>query len=164
MVCDDDDPCTTDTCDPILGCVYTPIPGCGDQGCTPGFWKANADNWQANSWPVAPSTKVNTVFTIPGCVNSSYGNLTLREALSLKGGSGINGAAQILLRIGTGAYLNALSGCVDYAQAVEDVVADVNAALASCDRGEILGLASTLDFQNNAGCPLNQHGDCANAD
>jgi len=155
--CDDGNDVNGDGCD--ADCT---VPEEGDQGCTPGFWKGNADNWEANAWPVSPGTLVSSVFTIPGCVNSSYGNLTLLEALSLKGGSGVNGAAQILLRIGTGAYLNALSDCVEYAQSAADVVSDVNAALASCNRSTILGLAATLDFQNNAGCPLDQHGSCEN--
>ncbi len=34
VVCDDDDECTTDTCDPATGCVYTPI-ACNDNNeCT----------------------------------------------------------------------------------------------------------------------------------
>jgi hypothetical protein len=28
LFCDDDDPCTLDSCDPATDCVHTPIPGC----------------------------------------------------------------------------------------------------------------------------------------
>ncbi|MGB0588113.1 MAG: hypothetical protein ACPGU1_00400 [Myxococcota bacterium] len=36
--CDDDNPCTLDTCDPVIGCVYTPTSGSCDDGnpCTDG--------------------------------------------------------------------------------------------------------------------------------
>jgi hypothetical protein len=30
VICDDGDPCTTDSCDPLLGCVFTPIDADGD--------------------------------------------------------------------------------------------------------------------------------------
>jgi hypothetical protein len=156
--------CTTAGCEAGV-CVQTHIEDCAQQGCTPGFWKANIDNKGGNAWPASakPPTTVEDVFDIPACVSSSFKNLTLRQALSLKGGSGLNGAAEILLRIGTGAYLNALSDCVEYPQTAAEVVADVNEALASCDREDILDLAATLDAQNNAGCPINQQGQCSNS-
>ena len=167
----DGNPCTTAGCE-AGSCVQTHIEvPCGGDGCTPGYWKANADKKQANAWPPAdPTALVSTVFTLPtDCdgvdLNALWGGLTLREALSLRGGSGVKGASQILLRIGMGAYLNAVNQCVQYdAQYASGaaVVNAVNAALASCDRGTMLSLAGELDFLNNAGCPLNQQGECAN--
>jgi hypothetical protein len=80
----------------------------------------------------------------------------------LKGGSDVCGKAQILLRIGTGAYLNALSSCVNYPLSSGDVVSEVNTALASCDNAAIVTEANRLDGFNNLGCPINQHGVCSN--
>jgi hypothetical protein len=31
--CNDNNPCTSDYCDPAIGCVFSPIPGCGSTGC-----------------------------------------------------------------------------------------------------------------------------------
>jgi hypothetical protein len=171
-VCDDGDQCTIDICDPSATsgdpCVYTfdpSITGCGGgEGCTPGYWKANADHWQANAWPesIDPTDLVSEHFTIPGCL-SECGNLgakTLRKALSFDGGAGKCGATRILLRIGVAALLNANSDCVDYDEPAGDVISDVNAKLATCNRGEMLGLASHLDELNNSGCPIDQQGRC----
>jgi hypothetical protein len=36
--CDDDDECTADSCDELLGCVHDPIPGCGVVIPTTGPW------------------------------------------------------------------------------------------------------------------------------
>jgi hypothetical protein len=49
------------------------------------------------------------------------------------------------------AVLNACKG-IGYPLSVQQIVNQVNAALASCDRGTILTLASTLDRFNNLGC------------
>jgi hypothetical protein len=163
ITCADTDPCTTDSCDPASGCTFTPIPECGGQGCTPGFWKANIDQLGGNAWPVAQTVKVGDVFTLGSC-GAKYAGLSLRSALSLKGGSSLDGAVQILLRIGTGAYLNSVSDCVNYGQTEQQVVDAVNAALATCTREALLSLGSTLDALNNAGCPIDQQGACTNAD
>jgi len=86
----------------------------------------------------------------------------LRQALSFGGGSGVCGKARNLLRIGTGAYLNAISSCVEFPNTATDVVNEVNAALASCNQTTITNKGSELDRLNNLGCPLNQHGVCSN--
>jgi hypothetical protein len=52
--------------------------------------------------------------------------------------------------------LNSSSSTVDYPLTTAQVIAQVNAALATNDRGAILALATTLDGLNNQGsCPLN---------
>jgi hypothetical protein len=55
------------------------------------------------------------------------------------------------------ALLNSAHPGVDYALTTAEVIAAVNAALASCDRGTMIDLAEELDAANNApdGCPLN---------
>jgi hypothetical protein len=137
---------------------------CG-QGCTPGFWKANADKKQSNAWPVDPNTKLGTVFTIPPCLSScsqDFANLTLRQALSLQGGNDLCGKAEILLRIATGSYLNASSSCVQFNLNAAALVAEVNGILASCDGDQFTTESTKLDGFNNQGCPLNQQGQCSN--
>ena len=84
------------------------------------------------------------------------------QALSLQGGSTLNGAAQTLMRAAVAAKLNALSDCVTYTLSAGDVVSQTNAALATCNRDRILAVAGQLDGFNNAGCPIDQHGRCTN--
>jgi hypothetical protein len=86
---------------------------------------------------------------VPSCVGN-LGSATLLEALSFKGGSGVNGAAQILLRAAVAGVLN--SAKIQYPLTTAQVISMVNTALASCDRDTILTLASTLDGLNNLGC------------
>jgi hypothetical protein len=146
-------------------CVQDHTPQACGQGCTPGFWKANADKKQANAWPVNPDTLLGTVFTIPGCLSScsqNFANLTLRQALSLQGGNDICGKAETLLRIATGSFLNASSSCVQFNLNAAALVAEVNGILASCDPSQFITESTKLDEFNNQGCPLNQQGQCSN--
>lgn len=101
----------------------------------------------------SPNQTLESVFDVP----NSYGldNVTLRNALSLQGGSGTKGAAQILLRAGVAALLNSAHPDVDYVLTSNQVTQAVNAALASNNRNIMLALAAVLDKANNAGCPLN---------
>jgi hypothetical protein len=94
-------------------------------------------------------------------MSTMYDDETLREALSFKGGKGIEGAERILLRAATAAYLNIGTDAFDYEfGSMSDLQTAVNAAIASGDRGEMLSLATTLDDFNNAvnedgiHCPL----------
>ena len=90
-------------------------------------------------------------------VPDSFGldNRTLLQALSFQGGSSNTAAARILLRAAVAALLNSASPDVDYPLTTAQVIAEVNAALASNDRSTMLALASQLDSYNNLGCPLN---------
>jgi hypothetical protein len=80
---------------------------------------------------------------------------TLLDALNYQGGSGITGAARNLLRAAVAALLNAAHPDVDYPRTTADVISQVNAALASNNRNTMLALASSLDKDNNLGCPIN---------
>jgi hypothetical protein len=134
--------------------------GGGDEGCTPGYWKNNAAKWDAVSWdptPYDPDMDLDEVFTFPSCVSSLAGD-TLLDALGYKGGKGVMGAAQILLRAAVAALLNASHPDINYYMGAAGVIDDVNAALASCDRTTILTLAGELDWHNNDGCVLDMHG------
>jgi hypothetical protein len=47
--CDDEHPCTTDSCDPEVGCVFTPTPDCpceSNADCLDG----NPCTWDYCSW------------------------------------------------------------------------------------------------------------------
>jgi hypothetical protein len=100
----------------------------GTQGCTPGYWKNHTDNWEE----YAPSTKVSAVFA---GAPAPYANLTLEQALALKGGSGLDGSTEILLRAAVAAVLNAAHEGLGYPYRRFDqplaIIATVNAALTS---------------------------------
>ncbi|MBI5671020.1 MAG: hypothetical protein HZC41_23750 [Chloroflexi bacterium] len=118
-----------------------PPPPPGVEGCTPGYWK-NHRFW----------TNVSLASVYSGTVSYNLGNNTLLDALRYKGGSGVTGAARILLRAAAAAYLNSLY--VDYPFSTGYIQSQVNAALASYNRETILSLATRLDLENNLGCPL----------
>lgn len=124
-------------------------------GCTPGYWKNHPGAWMATGY--MPTQLVSTVFD---CAHP-YANLTLMQALNLRGGSGVDGAKQILLRAAVAALLNAAHPEVGYSCFDNDpaqVIAFVNAALCSNNRRTILDAAYYLDMCNNAqDCPLDGH-------
>jgi len=95
------------------------------------------------------------VFTIPSGSCAAQANVSLKLALKLQGGKTLCAARETLLRAAVAALLNAAHPTVDYALSTAQVIAEVNAALASGDRKTILTLASRLDAFNNQGCPLN---------
>jgi len=104
----------------------------------------------------SPDQTLESVFDVP----DSFGldNVTLLQALSFNGGSGTSGAVRILLRAAVAALLNSAHPDVDYPRTTADVIAAVNAALASNNRSTMLSLATALDADNNLGCPLNGDG------
>jgi hypothetical protein len=78
------------------------------------------------------------------------------QALSFQGGSTLQGAEEILLRAAVAALLNSCaSSGVDYPLTTAQVITLVDDAIASGDRGTILGVAAALDGLNNLGCPIN---------
>jgi hypothetical protein len=85
----------------------------------------------------------------------SLGSASLLDALSFGGGPGALGGARILLRAAVASLLNAAHPDVNFPSTIAEVIADVNAALASGDRSTMLALAGALDADNNLGCPLN---------
>jgi len=131
-------------CSAVVECL--PVP---KAGCTPGFWKNCTIHWQLTGYRTDQT--VGSVFSLGNCC-TSLGNVNLLDALSFRGGSEVCGGARILLRAAVAALLNAASPEVDYPLTAEDVIASVNAALNSCDRGAMIALASELDRNNNLGC------------
>ena len=125
----------------------------GEEGCSPGYWKNHTDSWQEYN----VNSLLGNNFAIPAEL-AGFGDDTFLEALNYGGGSGLEGAAQILFRATVAAYLNAAHEGVGYPYRrftepgnLED---QVNAALASLDRQTMLDLATRLDEANNLGCPL----------
>lgn len=133
------------------------------EGCTPGYWKVpqHHDSWQET----LPSNPLTGMYS-GASAYSTISGLTQVEALAGGGGSGTDGAAQILARAAVAAWLNAAYDDADghllypwrrYAVGEEDrppLVATVNAAFASGSRDQMLALAGVLDRDNNLGCPL----------
>ncbi len=137
----------------------------GNEGCTPGFWKNNAVNWEANAWcdAYSPDDLFSAVFGVTITIftggnpknNANYiTDPTLLQALGANGG-GINALA----RDAVAALLNACSDCVNFGLTTDEVIAEVQAAIAAGDAA-IQSLHEDLDFLNNAGCPINQQGEC----
>jgi len=131
--------------------------GTGQEGCTPGYWKNHTDSWQE----AAPGDLFGSVYT---SARANVAGLTLHQALQGGGGPGADGAAKILARAATAAWLNAAHDDVGYpwrrVGPGEDgrpgLEATVNAAFASGSRATMLNLATMLDKDNNlAECPLN---------
>jgi hypothetical protein len=140
---------------------------CGGEGCTPGFWKNNAKNWEANAWcaDYDPDQSFSSVFGVtikiftggnPKSSSNYITNPSLYEALGANGG-GINALA----RDAVAALLNTCSDCVQYAYSdVGELITDVHDAILAGDAA-IDALHVELDGYNNAGCPIDQHGRCS---
>jgi len=149
------------------------VSGGNTQGCTPGFWK-NHTPWSSYvQGGYEPGTTVAYMlrertspgvfgpdYTFPSAL-SSFQSVTMGTALNGGGGSGVTGAATILLRAGTAAWLNAdaeiafpyrrwTTGFNGEAP-LQKLITD---ALNSGSRDTMLALATKLDNANNLGCPL----------
>jgi hypothetical protein len=126
---------------------------CPNEGCTPGYWKVpqHWDSWETTGY--SPDQGVSSVFS--AAAGYEAGLATMVEALDFSGGTGLEGAARNLLRAAVASLLNAAHPDIYYPRMPADVIAAVNAALSSADRGAMLNLATALDSDNNLGCPLN---------
>lgn len=125
-------------------------------GCAPGFWKQeqHLGSWIGTGF--SPFQSLESVFNVPDAFDLD--DVELAETLSFTGGSGVDAAARILLRQSVAALLNAatfdFAFGFDYPLTTAQVIATVNAALASGDRSTMLALAAELGRFNNLGCPL----------
>ncbi|MEX6500767.1 DUF7507 domain-containing protein [Pseudomonas zhanjiangensis] len=123
------------------------------EGCTPGFWKNSPGSWPPSGY--SPNQLITSVFSLPnGVINNNLGGDSLMDALNYGGGDNLLGAAQNLLRSAVASLINSAHPEVDFPRMTADVIADVNAALATKDRAIILALHSALDADNNLGCDL----------
>ncbi len=130
----------------------------GNEGCTPGYWKNHTDNWEeyTTASTIADQHWLDGASTT---LKNKYNPWTFLDALQGGGGSGVDGAAKILLRASTAAYLNAAHEGLGYPyRRFNDpgqLKTTIQAAFASGDRDTMLALATMLDDANNLGCPLN---------
>ena len=133
------------------------------EGCSPGFWRQPAyrNGVWTESDTYGPSDRVADVFTLAVTGTQGQGGnavdfdaLTLREALGGGGGPGVSGAQRILLQAATAGLLNSQHSAVDYPKTASQLIAEVDAALATEDRETILALAGGLDDLNNETCPI----------
>jgi uncharacterized repeat protein (TIGR01451 family) len=126
--------------------VLPPPPG--GEGCTPGFWKQDQhfDSWVG----FAPSDSFEDVFGVDVTLRSggqgTISDPTLLDALNATGG-GINALA----RHAVAALLNASSPDVDSDFTTAQVIALVQAAVAS---GDFETAHQLLAASNEEGCPL----------
>ncbi len=127
----------------------------GGEGCTPGYWKVpqHHDSWTPTGY--GTTMLVGSVFTAANAAFPTLADDTLVQALGYPGGRDAIGAAQILLRAAVASLLNSSHPDVDFDRLQTDVISSVNAALASGNRSTMLTLATSLDRDNNDGCPLN---------
>lgn len=131
---------------------YLGIEEIGAEGCSHGYWKNHLDSWVPTGY--TPDQTVDSVFA-QAVAFPTLGASSLLEALRFGGGPGAEGGAMILLRQAVGALLNAAHPDVDFPRSPAQLIAEVDAALASGDRQTMLTLKDGLDADNNLGCPLN---------
>jgi VCBS repeat-containing protein len=121
------------------------------QGCTPGAWRNHTGWWPWTGY--STSQHLDSVFASMSYF-PSLASSTLLQAVSFDGGPDLDGIAEILLRGGVAALLNAAHPNINYPRTPASVIADVNTALASGSVDSMLVLAAALDADNNLGCPL----------
>jgi hypothetical protein len=134
--------------------------GGGGEGCTPGYWKNNAKNWEHSAWVgYFPSDSFETVFsvnvTLRGARRTTYPTPTLLEALDANGG-GINALA----RHAVAALLNIANPNISYGiGSTAALITMVHDAIVSGNESQIDALHLLLAGYNEAGCPINQRGE-----
>ena len=148
------------TCPPapsLIGCIddaFFPPPTVSDT-CDPS--PKVTFGYQGTPGPCGPTsvTLVNSVFN-GTCTGTEYAPAALLQGLVGFPGNRktVEGAKEILIREAIAAVLNACKLQSQYPLTVNQVIAEVNAALCSNDRATILAEASTLDSLNNLGCPF----------
>lgn len=130
-----------------IGFVFSGIAGaCGGgecQGCTPGYWKQpqHFDSWEATGY--SPYDNFDTVFG----VDAFYPDVTLLEALNLKGG-GLNALA----RQAVASLLNAASPDVNF-WSKELVIQYVQTAIGFGEEAYEI-VKNLAESYNELGCPL----------
>ena len=125
-------------------------------GRSPGYWKNHPEDWNSG---YTPTMNIQDVFSVPssllsgGILDLDRNNVkdTLLAGLSYKGGAGITGAAQILLRASVAALLNEAYYGADFPAAVtvNALITRVNTVLATQNRSSYLALAGEYDRWNN---------------
>jgi hypothetical protein len=132
---------------------------CGNEGCTPGYWKNSPGCW-CDAY--TPTTLLNdpNLFDFSGTPAkvAALGNKTMMEALNFRGGRYKIHKTRILLRHATAAVLNACNENISYpggdVDAVVAIVDDILQNWGSKTARQILKQAREFDDWNNSGCPI----------
>jgi hypothetical protein len=121
----------------------------GGEGCTPGFWKNNADKKGASQWtdPYDPTDLVSSVFS---AAPAGIGDKTLLAGLQQGGGD-----LDALTRHAIAAVLSAAHPDVDYPLTVDEIVDMVNDAYTGLT--DVEDLKNVLDTFNNLDCSISQN-------
>jgi hypothetical protein len=134
------------------------------QGLTPGFWKANAENWGANAWVEEdPETDYfNAVFGTSVELKIAKGKSDLdrgdKEDPTLYGALGARGGDEnALARHCVAAKLNVENPDVEYPYNFTQVITQCGDALNSGNVTAINDLKDILDEWNNFGANISQH-------
>lgn len=119
-------------------------------GCTPGYWKNHPEAWVGYS----TDDTLREVFGLGDQFTTVLPDDTLIEALNYRGGSRVEGAAQILMRAATAALLNEDKFGDDYPPYTteQELINAVMSALNSNNRATMIELAEALDYRNNGNC------------
>ena len=147
------------------------------EGCTPGFYKANAKKNEADQWPTISFEKnaITTTSSLSSVGINSHlvsQDTTLIDALNFRGGSSDTQAEQIFLRAAVAAFLNANNPNVNYLIPGDAILSVINGAhdlavgeVLADFRTIILHFAGVLDHINNGPddfegkfCPLSNNG------
>ena len=156
----------------LMGVTASADQGGNGEGCTPGFWKNHLD-WKSyddgtgtTADDFVPGTDVEDALRIDVPSSSStatvdFESMTALQALKSKGGTGVSGATEILLRAAVASYLNA-DAALDFplrrfttgVNGEPSMQSEIQRVLDSGKRSEILAYATYLDGLNNASCPL----------
>jgi hypothetical protein len=135
---------------------YTPA--AVNHGCTLGFWKTHDGSGpQPNVWP-SPYTPTTTLLAA-GFIGTGNDGVSLDDALGFSGGPTVQDAKNNLMKQAVAALLNAATTGMNYPLTVNQVLAEVNTALATTGtdahkRQVILAEATRLEGFNSLEGPL----------
>lgn len=119
--------------------------------CGIGYWKNHLQDWPPTGY--SPSQSVVSVFS-DAAEYPSVAAASLLEALRFGGGPGEEGGARNLLRHGVAALLNASHPALAYPKSSSAVIDEVNDALRSGDRQQMLRAKGQLASAGNGPCSL----------
>jgi hypothetical protein len=135
----------------------------GGEGLTPGFWKANAENWEAGAWVSEnPEDDFNARFGTSVELKLAKGNSDTDKGSSdsptLYGALGARGGGDnALARHCVAAKLNVENPDVSYPLVLDEVINQCRVALNGDDNDAKNALKDTLDALNNLGADISQH-------
>ena len=156
-----DNPLVGTFADTPLECFIVENP----EGLTPGFWKANAENWDAGAWWLeSPEDDFNDVFGTDVELRLAKGNAETPKGTSsdptLYGALGARGGGDdALARHCVAAKLNAENPDVNYPWDKDTVIGICGAVLngGNPDGWTVDTLKDQLDAWNNSGADISQH-------